>query len=764
MEQVLGSIFTFLFKHGPLVFARGDLAFASPLPLAALLLAAFGGALAIAAYVRRARGLETRHRVVLAGARIGVLAVMLFALSRPVLRVRTVKPQENVLAVLIDDSRSMQVADLDGRPRSTFIHEALGPEGTLRPALAEEFKLRFFRFAGSTERVADFAELGFAGTETDLAQALDRVRRELSAVPLAGIVVVTDGADNGSGSLHEATLQLKATKVPVYAVGVGRDQFARDLELARVETPPEVLKGSSVVVDVLIAQRGAAGRTVQLNVEDEGRIVATRRIRLEADAEATTARVAFTLTEPGPRRIRFQIPPEADEQVAENNAREALVVVANRREKVLYFEGEPRFEVKFLRRAVAGDENLQLVVLQRTAEGKFLRLDVDDADELAAGFPKTRAELFTYRGIVLGSVEASFFTHDQLQMLADFVRQRGGGLLLLGGRRAFSEGGYADTPLADALPVVLEPRDAADTVGQFHEITLELTPAGATHPALQIAGDLDASAERWKALPLLSTVNPLARAKPGATTLLRGVGPSLDDPVIGLAYQRYGRGKAVAFPVQDSWIWQMHASMPLEDLTHETLWRQLLRWLVSNVPERVTLSAGGGVAVTGRDVEITAHVADSGYLGVNGATVRARVRSPSGDERDLLLEWNMVEDGAYRTRFVPDQTGLYTIRVDAEGPGGVVGAATSHAYAGEPTAEYFGATMRRPALERLAAETGGRFYTWDDVASLPDDVRYTESGVATLEEHELWDMPIVMLLLLGLVATEWGMRRARGLA
>lgn len=760
---MLGSIFSFWFKHEPLVFARGDLAFASPLPVAALLLAGLGGALAIVAYTRRAGALEQRHRVILAGARIGLLAVMLFALSRPVLRVRTVTPQENVLAVLIDDSRSMQVADLDGRPRSTFIPATLGPDGALRPALAKEFKLRFFRFAGGTERIADVGELGFAGTETDLAQALDRVRRELSAVPLAGIVVITDGADNGAGSLHESTLQLKATKVPVYAVGVGRDAFARDLELARIETPPEVLKGSSVVVDVLIAQRGYAGRTVQLNVEDEGRLVATRPVRLEGSSEATTARVAFTLTQPGPRRIRFRIPPEPDEQVAENNARESLIVVAERREKVLYFEGEPRFEVKFLRRAVAEDANLQLVVLQRTAEGKFLRLDVDDAEELAAGFPKTRAELFTYRALILGSVEASFFTHDQLQMLADFVRQRGGGLLLLGGRRAFSEGGYAETPLADALPVLLERRGAADTVAQFHEITMELTPAGATHPALQIAGDLEANAQRWKALPPLSTVNPLVRAKPGATTLLRGVGPSLNDPVIGLAFQRYGRGKTVAFPVQDSWIWQMHASIPLEDLTHETLWRQLLRWLVSGVPERVGLSVGG-MPVVGRDLEINAQVADSGYLGVNGATVRARVQSPSGEERDLLLEWNLVEDGAYRTRFVPDQPGLYAIRVEAEGRGGVAGVASGHAYIGEPTAEYFGATMRRPALERLATETGGRFYRWDDVASLPDDVRYTESGVATLEEHELWDMPIVLLLLLGLVATEWGMRRARGLA
>jgi uncharacterized membrane protein len=104
--------------------------------------------------------------------------------------------------------------------------------------------------------------------------------------------------------------------------------------------------------------------------------------------------------------------------------------------------------MRFIRAAVEADSNLQVVALQRTAENKFLRLSIDTADELASGFPKTRAELFHYRSIILGNMEASFFTHDQLAMLADFVNVRGGGLLFLGGRRAFAEGGYAGTPLS----------------------------------------------------------------------------------------------------------------------------------------------------------------------------------------------------------------------------------------------------------------------------------------------------------------------------
>ena len=147
------------------------------------------------------------------------------------------------------------------------------------------------------------------------------------------------------------------------------------------------------------------------------------------------------------------MPPQPGEQVTQNNARDALVEVSDRREKVLYLEGEPRFEMKFIRRAVEDDKNLQVVILQRTAEDKYLRLDVGSPDELVGGFPKTREELFAYRAIILGSVEAASFSPDQLRMLADFVSKRGGGLLMLGGRRSFAEGGWAGTPVGEVLPV-----------------------------------------------------------------------------------------------------------------------------------------------------------------------------------------------------------------------------------------------------------------------------------------------------------------------
>ncbi|HKG95873.1 MAG TPA: hypothetical protein VKA84_28435, partial [Gemmatimonadaceae bacterium] len=680
----------------------------------------------------------------------------------------------------------------DDRARSEWVMRQLGGrDSALAKALGERFMLRFFRFAGGADRVAAASDLHFAGQQTHLADALDFARQELASVPLSGLVVVTDGADNapaaggalinqgptgaGRSQLSETLLSLQARGVPVFTVGLGRDATPKDIEVSRVQLPRSALKGTSLVVDLMVTQSGYKGATVPLVVEDGGRIVATQQVQLPNDGEPAPVRVHVTVTEGGPRRFKFRIPAQPGELVPQNNEREALVVVRDRKEKVLYVEGEPRYEMKFMRRAVAEDENLQLVVLQRTAENKFLRLGVDDSLEVVGGFPKTREELFAYRGLVIGSVEASFFTHDQLRMIADFVGERGGGLLLLGGRSAFAEGGYAGTPVADVMPVEVGPRDAADT-SYFTELRAEPTPAGLTHPATQIAAGEKESAARWRTLPPVSSVNHLGRLKPGATVLLGGVPTAPETPLGGsalsnsggaqpvLVYQRYGRGLSIAMPIQDSWLWQMHADVPLEDMTHETFWRQTLRWLVSEVPGRLTASAADDQVAPNEPVALRASVEDAGYLKLNDARVSARVTGPTGAISTLPMEWSVERDGEYRASFAPAEAGVYEVAMEATRDGKPAGADTAYLEVSPPRDEYFDARMRAPLLRRIAQETGGRFYTPADVASLPEDIRFTAAGGATtVEQMDLWDMPALFLLLVALVAGEWGYRRWRGM-
>lgn len=753
--------FELVFKYRPLVFSQGELAFSPPWPVWLVVCAVLASAAAACwLYGRDRRDTPFRVRAFLLGLRLSALALLLFALLRPVLVLRAVEPQRNVLAVLVDDSRSLAIADRDGVPRHTFVEQAFGRERALRAALAERFTLRYFRFSSKTERVAGPETARFDGTRSEIGQALQQTAEELTGLPASGIILLTDGADTSRTPMADTLRRLRAAGLPVFAVGLGREQLERDVQIGRIDPPVRVLKGATLVVDVLVGQSGYAGTTVPIVVEDEGQVIATQDVVLPAEGEPATARVQFTLVEAGPRVLTFRIPPQEGEQVAQNNQRQVLVSVDDRRERVLYVEGEPRPEMKFLRQAVAEDKNLQVVTLQRTASRKFLRLDIDGADELAGGFPITRDELFAYRGLVLGSIEAAAFTPDQLRMIADFVSVRGGGLLALGGRHAFAEGGYAGTPVEEMLPVQFEATRAAESFIQ--ETPVQATRLGQTHVVTRIADTDSASAERWKALPPLTAVNPIRRAKPGAAVLLESGGES-GAPQIVLAYQRYGAGKALALPVQDSWLWQMHADIPFEDTTHETLWRRLVRWLVDDVPDRVSVEVDQDRVEPGDPITITATVRDGGYLGANDAIVQATVTGPDGGETVLPMGFVLDRDGAYQARFNAPAAGLYEIRVDATRAGQQAGTGRGYVRAAPDDGEFFDAAMRASLLKRVADDTGGRFYTPDTASSLPEDITYLGRGVTVIQQKDLWDMPVVLVALVTLIGGEWAFRRRRGL-
>jgi len=763
---VLEKLFQALFSYRPVVFQQGDFRF--DVTTASFVAAGIAAVIMAAALITyRSVGVNgrTRDRVVLTVLRMAALALVVFCLFRPTLIVKAAIPQQNVVAVLLDDSRSMQIADwTDNQPRAEFLRQQLAADSSpLLKALSDRFLVRVFRFSSTAGRVNSVKDLTFGGSQTKIGAALDGVRDELAGLPVAGVVLVTDGADTSEGSLTNTLLNLKAEKLPVFTVGVGSAKLPRDVQIDRVSTPRTVLKGASLLVDAVITQSGYAGQTVTLDVEDDGRIVGSQKVQLPVDGSPATVRVRATASEPGPRVFSFKVAPQQGEVVTQNNVRQSLVDVRDTREKILYFEGEPRSEMKFIRRAVADDKNLQIVTLQRTADNKFLRLDVDTPDELLGGFPKTRDELFAFHGLILGSIEAAAFSADQLQMIADFVDRRGGGLLMLGGARSFGEGGYGGTPVADALPLVIDPRTRAAEPTTFARLKVLPTRAGQAHAVTQIAGSEAASAARWPDLPQVTTINAPLDIKPAATVLLNGTDERL-RAMPTLVWQPYGRGKGIAFLPQDSWEWQMHASITLEDQTHENFWRQMLRWLVTDVPGSIEASTTTDRVEPGEAVTIEASVVDPTWVELNDAHVVARVTRPGGTTLDVPLQWTGERDGQYRGTFVSTVPGAYEIAVDGDREGKPIGTNVAYVRAGAGDAEFFDPTMHEAPLRRIADETGGRFYTTATVAGLPEDVSYAGRGVTSVEERELWNMPIILIMLVGLVCAEWGYRRAVGLS
>lgn len=764
---VFDSVVSFFFKYPSRMFAKGDVVVAPVVPVIALLIVAALGLLFVAFAYSRVRTLRPVDRVVLGVLRGSALLLVLACLLRPGLVIASAVPQRNVLAVLIDDSRSMTIADVRDSTRLHAVQGVFNDTSALTRKLAERFAIRRFRFSSHASPMAGTQALTGDGTQSDLAQSLDDIREELAGMPLAGVVLVSDGADNGHTRYDDALLALRARRVPVYTVGVGTERFDRDLAIDRVNAPTRALTGAAMVVEADVRIRGIGKDRATVTVEADGRVVATEEVRAPEKGDIAHVRLRVPPMAPGTYRLAVRAKPLPNEIVVENNVWESSVEVRAGPERVLYVEGEPRPEFPFLRRAVAGDTGIQVVGLMRSAEHKFLRLGVRDSLELLTGFPTTRDELFQYRAIILGSIEAGFFSADQLRMIADFVSKRGGGLLVLGGRASLSEGGFADTPLTDVLPVTLT-RAQINEEGEAKPVRVRPTRAGEALAALQIGPTQALSKQRWDSLPPLTMVNQTGSLRAGATLLLAGSteGPGARADVPVLSWQRYGRGMSAVLAVQDVWQWRMNAKMAVEDNTHQTLIRQMVRWLVDNAPLPMEITTTPARVAPGEAVTIRAHVADRYFVDVNDATVSALVTQPNGTTATVPLEWSLRDDGSYTGSIIATDSGRYTIAATAKRGGGRDTAQNVSAtfLVDAHGADMSQAELRVPLLTRIADETGGRYYPLADVQRLGTDAAYTESGVTVREAKDLWDMPIVFLLLAMLLAGEWGYRRWRGLA
>ena len=303
------ALFELFFSHSPAMFAQGDVRWASGgWPVAAVLLAILA-AVAAAAMYRKARSVTGRDRAVLLGLRLALIAVLALCLLRPVLVVRAAVAQQNVVGVLIDDSASMGIADADGVPRGArALASFLVADGASGADLRQRFTVRPFRLSSSATAVSGADAFTTEGDETRLADALQAARQALSGLPVAGLVLVSDGVDTTDQPLDDALLALRAEGIPVFTVGVGSDSLARDIQVERVAWPRRVLKGSTLLVDITLRHQGFGGQTVTLDVEDEGRLVATRPVALPQAAGPVTVPVRLTLDEPGPRVLRVRVP------------------------------------------------------------------------------------------------------------------------------------------------------------------------------------------------------------------------------------------------------------------------------------------------------------------------------------------------------------------------------------------------------------------------------------------------------------------------
>jgi uncharacterized membrane protein len=759
------AVFEWFFKYRLLLYEKGELSF-HPILHPYLMWLLVIAALACSYWFYRKAGnvLPASWRYGLISLRSAAFLIVILLLSQPVLRLHSVIPQENFVAIAYDTSRSMEIRDgSQGQSRLDVERRLLDPAvNPFLKNLASKFKIRFFRFSKSAERVDAFDDTPRHGGVTNLERSLDQIAVELSTAPLAGVVLVSDGGDNRSENLDKTAARFRARKIPIYAIGIGSSKFARDAEVLRVSAPKKVLKGTTVEAEVSIVSTGCSGRRSQLEVLDNDRPIHNEAIILGGDGEVKTVKVNFNSQTAGARVYRFRLMPFPDEAVPENNDQTILMEVEDQKPQVLYVEGEPRWEYSFLRRVILEDKNLRLITLLRQANNKLLRQGVESPSVMERGFPADKAELFQYKAIILGSVEASYFTFDQLRMISDFVGQRGGGFLMLGGKSSFGQGGYVNTPIEDILPLYIN-GPVAKAAFEEQEFKVRLTSYGFIHPVTRLSPSEEENRKRWEAAPKLMGFNPTSGPKPGATVLAQSSAPDArgQSPAI-LAFQRFGRGKSMALAAANAWRWKM--GLDHADNMYPLFWKQMLRWLVSDAPDPVNATTDKHSYSHDDSIAIRVEANDASFLPINNAQVTAHVKSPTGNSSVVPLAWDVEKDGSYSAVMEPQEEGIYEISSEAVQGAKSLGFAKTHFRVAESSEEFHNAVMNADALKRLSAETGGRYYSSADAHSLPEDISYSDKGISHTEEKDLWDMPFLFLLLVGFISTEWILRKRKGLA
>lgn len=764
----MDTLVRFLFGHEQAVFTNGRFGFdVRPGALLLILIFLLAGAFIYFIYLRPRIRLPKRTTATLITLRATLLTVMILLLLRPVVVVSSAIPRTSYVALVVDDSLSMKLHDAaDGATRLDTVKQALlntGPN-TFLNKLEQKFKTNLYGFSGVLSRLKDANDLYGEGRTSDLSGALDETIKRSSGMPLSAIVLATDGAANVPSDIANTLRELRARDIAVFTVGVGDTAKPLDAELTRINMPRRVLVGSRVNIETFVGLSGYGPTKVLLGVKEDGRTIKTEEFNLRGnDTEAINLEI--TPTTPGVHRYTVEITPLDGEITVDNNKQDALVEVIQGPLRLLYVEGEPRWELGKIREALQlNEKNIVLVSLQRTGENKFYRQGIGNQVELASGFPKTEEELFSYDGLVLGSVEAGFFSADQLRAIEAFVARRGGGLLALGGRLAFDGGKYKGTPLDDLLPLSLTggPVDDANSYAPVYKPFL--TGAGQAHPITRLNDDRGANQKIWNDLPPISISEALMNVKPGATVLLEA--RKVDNSgarVPLLVQQRYGRGQTLALTAADTWRWRMR--MDAKNNSHETFWRQLLRYVVSGSPQQIEISTAKDVYSMDDAVNIVADVRDKKFDAVGDAHATARVTKPSGATVDVPLTFTTLNNAnVYTGEFKADELGQH--RIELVGTSASLGQlnAQSNVLVSDLNREYYSAAQNSDLLKRIAAETGGKYYTPAQVKSLLDDLTYRQTPYSERVTKDLWDMPVNFVLLVGLLSAEWFLRKREGLA
>jgi uncharacterized membrane protein len=757
-------MFQWLFNYPFPVFSKGRFVLLGAWPWWLLPTFAIAGAIALFLLIHvrvrnAAPNLRNWQTMVIWGLQAATFALVLTLLWQPALVVSELSSQQNIIAVVVDDSQSMGIADSEGATREAAATKALR-DGILS-GLQKRFQTRVYRLGSSLAQVDNPNTITAGETSTHIGAGLKQLVAETSDLPIGAVVLLSDGAENSSGNSSaeisaDALEALRNRRLPVHTIGFGRDDEDHDVEIEDVSAAADTVPNARVVVTVTLVQHGYRGQKAAITVRDGDKTIAQHEIEFAPDGKIQTESFFIPAGDAGAKNLTFGIAPLNGEDNLANNSVSRPLLVKDEKRRILYIEGEPRWEYKFIRRAEDQDSTVQVVSMLRTSENKIYRQGISNPAELSEGFPVRPEDLFQYSGIVIGSVNADYFTPLQRELMREYVDRRGGGILFLGGRSSLSDGGWAASGLNDVMPTFLP---AGNHNFHRNSATVELTRAGADSPITRLLDDPVKNIERWKKLTYLADYEDAGTPKPGATVLADLKAGRRSFPL--LITQSYGRGRSAILATGGTWRWQM--SEALGDPSHDMFWQQLLRWLVADSPGPVTATTPTRLLDDDGRIHLTAQVHDRQFQSTADAHVTAHIIGPQDTSAFIDLTPSQDTPGQFDAEWTAEKPGTYLAEITAESADKQqLGSDVLTFQRENGVAENFHTNQNRHLLEQLAQQTGGRYWKPSDLKNLPRDISYSEAGISVRNTHELWNMPAVFILLLGLPVTEWLLRRKWG--
>ena len=750
-------MFELFFKYPVSTWRHADLVWSSGWPVVGLLLCLFLALVFIAISLFRQQ-LSSSKRLVLGCLQFIALALGLSMLWQPALRIELMQAGENTVAYLLDTSKSMLATDGESVSRLDDAASLLGDDALIGNDLFDASVYSVSDQLTSLNLPIDegIFSVDNTGDQSAIATSLQTVLESVNDQALAAVVVLSDGADNSSELSSEWWQAVKSAGIPVHTVGFGQAVVKNDVELSDVFMDGRASVNTSISARLRIVHNGYD--VVRLRVEAGDELLHAQNIQLDPSLSESIHTIEFNSGDAGIRDLAFSLSTDGKEENSVNNSQQRILNVADNPKRVLYVEGEPRWEYKFIRRAIHSFAGVEIVSLLRTSPNKFYRQGVQSADELVDGFPKTREALFKYDAVIIGSLEAAELSTEQQANLRDFVSERGGSLLMIAGRQGLGDGGWGRSTVAAALPVKLTSRTNARDYERIR-VLVQPTTQGLRTDWLRLEESDEDNLLAWSELPELNDVQPVGDVKPGSTILLAARTSASATPL--LVWHRYGQGQSYVLGTSGTWRWQM--GLPSENQWHEVFWQQFLGHMVAGALPQFSVDDAQDIYRDTDEIPLVITARTEDFKPLETGELAINVTTPSGVQVPARLTADINQPGRYVGSIAATEDGPYAVTVNTTLAGEAQLPSTDPAMQRwwvkeSGTAELFDSGLHRDFLQRVSAATGGRYLDAADKDELAELLSTQNAGITREDILPLWNMPVLFLLMLFAKALEWFLR------